>query len=466
MGTSRSVNGSGGAPIGSKAATIVQGVIGAAYPLRASVKGPVAWSKVSGHSNLSVAAGAIVLAAPIAAGASQSIVVRGSNGTTAAEFQVTLTGADTGVTHLVDELGGVLLDELGGALAGPDSYTSIKAAAAARGILYGIAYKPDHPSDTPTYRALVLDQASMLIPETASQATAWCPAQGTYDFTRLGQFVDIALGAGLPWIVPSGFIYPAHDMPWVDDTTVTAANYQSIIDGLVSAFAAFCTSKGSWPKRINVTNETIDNAQTDKWRRHSWYNAAGGPAWIVYLAQKLRAAFPTTPLGLCQDLTEQINTGLIGDNYCVNMRNAFLAKVDELTGLGWKPDYIDLQSHLRVTGGFDAVGIRNYLEAIKGRGIKITAGELDVRAANGGVVPGMISPTTTPGIDAISAQLMAQYFAVLLPYLSMGDFGVWCLGDAYNAWGVGERSLIYDTSLNVKPAMRDAFLENLNLRSA
>lgn len=92
MGLSRSVNPSGGSPLTSKAAKVTAGSTGAQYSLRASIKGPVTWTKVSGNANLTVSGSSIVLAAGIADGASQSIVVRGANGTTAVEFQVTLTG--------------------------------------------------------------------------------------------------------------------------------------------------------------------------------------------------------------------------------------------------------------------------------------------------------------------------------------------------------------------------------------
>lgn len=93
MGLSRSINPTGGASIGNKAAMVPPTSTGLLYLLRSPIKPPVTWSKVSGHANLSISGSSIALAQAIASGATQSIVVRAANGTTAVEYQVTLTGA-------------------------------------------------------------------------------------------------------------------------------------------------------------------------------------------------------------------------------------------------------------------------------------------------------------------------------------------------------------------------------------
>jgi len=97
MGMSGSLNPSGGAPIGSKTATVSVGASGALYSLRAPLKGMVTWTKVSGHANLSVSGSKIALAAAIASGTSQTIIVRGSNGSSAVEFQVTIKSPSGGL---------------------------------------------------------------------------------------------------------------------------------------------------------------------------------------------------------------------------------------------------------------------------------------------------------------------------------------------------------------------------------
>lgn len=97
MGMSNSINPSGGVAIGGKTATISSGASGALYALGAPLRGLITWTKVSGHANLSVSGSKIGLAAAIASGTSQTIVVRGSNGSSAVEFAVTLKSPSGGV---------------------------------------------------------------------------------------------------------------------------------------------------------------------------------------------------------------------------------------------------------------------------------------------------------------------------------------------------------------------------------
>lgn len=335
------------------------------------------------------------------------------------------------------------------------STLSIKDAAAARGLKFGIAYKPDNPSDTTPYRNLVLAEASMLIPEVAGQSSVWCTANSVYDWSRFDQFVNIAKAAGLPWRVPSGFIYPAHDMSWVSTESggvitavndgsgfpaVRAATWQAIIDNLIAAFKARCISLNSFPAQINAANELIDHLQADGWRRHPWYNATSGSGWLVYLIQQLKLAFPGTPIGLCQDILEQAQTFTGGPG----RRAAFLLKLDELTAAGAKPDYVDLQCHLRDDRGWNAAELRTFLTAIKSRNIKIVIGEMDVRAATA-------ANYTSTAYDAMVRHYVGQLLDVIVPFLDGGLIGVWGLGDTYNAWGGTERPLLYDTSLAQKP---------------
>ncbi len=100
MGFSRSINPRSGS-VGAKTASVQAGQSGSIFQLRAPLKAPVVWSKVSGHANLSVAGSAIAVAAALAAGASQSIVVRGANGSSAVEFQVTVAGPPVSISRAV-----------------------------------------------------------------------------------------------------------------------------------------------------------------------------------------------------------------------------------------------------------------------------------------------------------------------------------------------------------------------------
>jgi GH35 family endo-1,4-beta-xylanase len=397
-------------------------------------------------------------------------------------WSLAVTSSDGGTTsiqlfaiaayYLVDELGNRLVDELGNVIAGQDASkpTTIKAAAAARGFQFGIAYKPDAAADTPEYRALVLSEAGVLVPETCAQATVWCTARATYDFTRFDQFLGITTGASLPWKVPSGFIYPAHDMSWVSTVSgnaitpvndgtgtpaVRADTWQAIIDELVARFRLYCDTKGTYPTQINASNELTDPDQTDGWRRHPWYTATSGPGWLSYLINKLKATFPGTPVGLCQDFCEQPDATNFGDGYGTRLQAKFLTNLDTLIAAGAKPDYVDLQGHMKDTRGWNPVAFRTLLQTIRAKGIKVIAGEVDYQITN---------PTsyTAAELDKRTAQAVSQYLSVLVPNIDGGLIAAWCLGDTYNAWTSDQRPLLYDTALTKKQAYYAAYVENIN----
>ena len=343
------------------------------------------------------------------------------------------------------------------ALQWPGAPTTIKDSAATLGLKFGVAYKPDDPNDTTAYRNLVLSEASLLIPEAAALATTWCTARATYDFTRMDQFLAIAQGAGLPWKVPSGFIYPAHDMSWVNTSTVTSANWQAIIDELVARFKLYCDTKNSYPVAINASNELTDPTTGDGWRRNPWYTATAGPGWLVYLIQKLKATFPGIPIGLCQDQLEQPDGSAQGDHYGTDLQAAFLNNLDTLIAAGAKPDYVDAQGHLRDDRGWKPVAFRTLLASIRAKGIKLVAGEIDYRM-------GTPANYSTAAYDRRVAESISQYLDVLIPNLDGGLIAAWTIGDTFNSWGATQRPTLYDTSLAVKAAYYAAYVENLNWR--
>ena len=375
-----------------------------------------------------------------------------------------------GYGFMTDQDGNYLVDSAGARLIGsdPPMPTVIRDAALARGLKFGVATKPEFLDATPALWALIQEQASMLVPETALQPANIQNVEGVFTFTKIDAFLAYANTAGLPYRSPAGMIYPAHDMAWVSTNVggvitpvldgegnprLNASNWQSTIDAHFEAIK----NHGIEPTTINVSNELIDPLQADGWRRHPWYTATNGPEWLIYAFNKARALWPNTPLGLCQDLTEQAP-----DGYYTGLRSWFLTNLELLLAAGAPIDFVDLQGHLTFSKGYNPLTHRTFLQDVAALGVDIIVGEMDIRTGNTGYfIPGNYSDGS---YDAKAAYMISQYLDTILPFVNGGEFVVWGLSDLYNAWGETERPLLYDASLDVKPAYYDAVLERFNFR--
>jgi endo-1,4-beta-xylanase len=376
-----------------------------------------------------------------------------------------------GYGFMVDQDGNFLVDTAGSRLIGsdPPMPALIRDAAAARGLKFGVATKPEFLDATPALWTLIQEQATLLVPETAFQPANIQNVEGVFTFTKADAFIAYANAAGLPYRMPAGMIYPAHDMAWVStndgsgvitptldgegNPRLHAGNWQSTIDAHLEAIKGH----GIEPTTINVSNELIDPLQTDGWRRHPWYTATNGPGWLIYAFNKARELWPNTPLGLCQDITEQAP-----DSYYTGIRSWFLTNLQVLLDAGAPIDFVDLQGHLSFARGYNPLSHRTFLEAVRAKGLQIIVGEMDIRTGNSGYhVPGNYPDGT---YDAKAAYMISQYLDTILPFVNGGEFVVWGLSDLYNAWGASERPLIYDTALDVKPAYYGAVLERFNFR--
>jgi endo-1,4-beta-xylanase len=94
-------------------------------------------------------------------------------------------------------LGGVAhLTATGAAEPGAPS-TSLRAAAAAKGILFGSAVKASSIKDDARYREIVVREFSVVTAENELKMAATQPAEGRFDFTKADIVVDFATRHGL-----------------------------------------------------------------------------------------------------------------------------------------------------------------------------------------------------------------------------------------------------------------------------
>jgi endo-1,4-beta-xylanase len=369
-----------------------------------------------------------------------------------------------GYAFRTDELGVGIVDEFGVPRIGQTTPTAtlIKTAAAARGIKFGAAVNmTDINADAP-YKALVEAQCSILATSNGFTGNSFEQVQGVFTNTRPRAFVTYADSVGLPFRWPAGLIYPAHDMDWVSendgtninpvldgngDPNIRAATYAAEIDNFLNylegeEWVGRCTT-------INVSNELINPDEADGWRRHPWYNATSGPGWLEYLFDGVHTRWPNVPLGLCQDLTEQLGES---GSYFHRLAWTFVDKLEDLLTAGVPISYVDLQGHMTIARGYNPVLHKEFLTAIRALGLDITVGELDIRTGDTGLfVPGSYTPYE---LDRQSSYMIEQYCDTTLPFVNGGALLTWGLSDKYNAWTATEptgRPLPFATDFAAKP---------------
>lgn len=364
-------------------------------------------------------------------------------------------GVPAGRAALSDSAGQRLTDALGNILSSADqsawaSLPLIRDAAAARGIQFGMAFTESVRNADPSLAAILASDAAVYAPENDMKPAICHTAAGVVNLTRPTAFVAAANAAGRP--------YRIHTLNWPLTagsgggtpvwlaSALNSGNWQSYVDEWFTALRTVTPN----PISIDVVNEAIDSAG---YKASAWLTAAG-PAWMTYCFQKARELWPSATLYLCVEATEHHSS------VSVQQRAAHvLAIVAAQKALGAPIDGVALQGHLRLSDGFDAKRLRDYVQAIRALGCKVIVSELDIQTGNtGNYVPANF---TAHEMDRQCADLIGRYLDVVMP--AMGDeFHVWTPSDLQNPWNVGERPGLWSSTYAKKPAyaaVRQALLE-------
>lgn len=319
----------------------------------------------------------------------------------------------------------------------------------------------------PGLRELLTRHADIWVFDNDFQPAAIQRAQGTFDLAPATAAVARAHAAGVAWHLHV-LAYPTHDMPWVNETTLTAATYKDVIDAHLDAIASIPGVQTAYS--IDVTNELFDGNGTlpGGYRPNQWYAATvpgtvpssapnpgvfDGPDWVAHLFLKAREKFPGVPLYFCHDQTEQITSA-----YHVAHNASILNFLTKGLEAGLPIDGFNMQGHLALARGFDAPKLRAFLRDVKALGLKIMIGELDCRAGDDG-----FAQLTPYEYDCRCADLIARFLDVALDFLEPGDPVLsWGMSDIRHPWAAGERPLPFDAFYQPKQqyaAIRDALKE-------
>jgi endo-1,4-beta-xylanase len=326
---------------------------------------------------------------------------------------------------------------------------SLRAHAAAHGMLVGCAVNPDLLDGEPDYARTVAEQASILVPENAMKWAALRPAADQFDFRKADDVVVFALsheqkvrGHNLCWHLA----LPA----WFAGTVTQDNAARFLTQHIQTVVGRYAGKMHSW----DVVNEAIDarSGRPDGLRESPWLELVG-PSYIELAFRTARRADPAALLtyndyGIELDTPEQIEK-----------RGQVMMLVRRLQARGVPIDAVGVQSHLSA-GDTPGEGLLHFVRELARMRLQVFITEMDVNDRK--------LPESVPERDAAVAKTYRDYLTMMLAEPNVNVALTWGITDRYTwlnngknarADGKPERPLPFDYDYSPTPAFfaeRDA----------
>ena len=327
---------------------------------------------------------------------------------------------------------------------------SLRAHAAARGLLVGCAVVPGRLDSEPDYANTVAAQANILVAENVMKWKALRPAPDKFDF-RGGDAI-------MAFATANGQKVRGHNLCWHEalpvwfEGTVTKDNARQILTGHIKTVAGHYAGKlHSW----DVVNEAIDtkSGRPDGLRKSPWLELVG-PDYIEVAFRTAREADPAALLtyndyGIESDTHDQIEK-----------RGQVLALVRRMKAQGVPIDAVGVQSHLTAGDPAPGAGLREFVRELRRMNLQVFVTEMDV---NEHKLEGSEAQR-----DAAVAQVYKDYVAMMTAEPNVSAVLTWGITDRYT-WldgtkyarpdGKPQRCLPFDADYQPAPAffaLRDA----------
>jgi endo-1,4-beta-xylanase len=323
---------------------------------------------------------------------------------------------------------------------------SLKALAAQAGLIFGTATGHEIFDDD-AYRALILKQAALIVPDRCLKFDWLRPDASTFAFAEGDAMLSLAKSQGLAM---RGHTLIWNDWPplWLKQAPPAQLPY--LLDKHIeTVMAHYAGELQSW----DVVNEPFVAWGSDPgaFRPGPWYTAMGAD-YIFRAFRRAAEADPSTKLVLNEAWTER------SDIFGLAVRKSLLRLVDQIKDKGLRLDAVGLQAHLDPAIAYDDASFVDFLHALEARGVAIYITELDIKDAS---FPGSFAER-----DKLAADRIYAFLKRTLSVKAVNMVVCWGLSDRYT-WLRDPsvltalkatrlpRSLPYDDELHPKP-MRDA----------
>lgn len=251
---------------------------------------------------------------------------------------------------------------------------SLKAKAAAKGILYGAGYQTGWGANS-NFSGPFADECTILVTDYEWQWDQVEPSsQGTFVWTSADLLQTRAVVLGCQ-IHAHPVIWGSANPTWFT-STVNAGNVVARLNGRIDSLCGrFATKVRSW----DVVNEAFEPAdgRGDGLRNNVWLQNYG-TSYIADAFIRAHTADPTAKLFL-SDYGIEYN-----DATSISKRTAILAWIDIMQAASVPINGFATQMHLNLglSGNYNAGTWATFLSALQSRGLEIIVSELDVIEEN------------------------------------------------------------------------------------
>jgi endo-1,4-beta-xylanase len=330
--------------------------------------------------------------------------------------------------------------------------TPLKTLAAAKGIRFGTAIGARSFADV-DYRALTIEQCSVVTPENAMKWPTLGPAADRFALDEADRFVA--------WAEKAGLDPRCHVLLWgrQDRLPGWVANHDfgskpvAEADRIVGRHVATIARRYSRRVRsIDVVNEAIDPG-TGAMRESALAKAAGGFGHLIALSFQLaREAAPSAEL--------VYNDFMDWGSWSAKHRAGVLRLLEAMRKGDIPCDALGIQAHVNASANPASAtryerDWRLFLDEVTGMGYRLLVTEFDVDDRE--------LPTAFAERDPLIAAYARSWCDIVLSYPQCSTFVTWGLSDKYS-WLHGflprpdkqnKRGCLYDDALRAKP-LREA----------
>jgi endo-1,4-beta-xylanase len=247
---------------------------------------------------------------------------------------------------------------------------SLKAHAAARGLLTGCAVNANLFRDDEAFRKLLTEQYNIVVPENCLKWNIVRPTADTYNFADADSLVAFAQAHGMK-VRGHNFVWHEALPRWFAGTVNKDNAQKFLVDHIHTVGGRYKGKMHSW----DVVNEAIwiPDGRPDGLRSSSPWFEMLGPGYIDLAFRTAREADPTALLTY-NDYSIEYDNDEQGKK-----RAAVLALLRRMKADNVPLDALGIQSHIHAVSkdGFSK-GVRELLDGAKALGLQVFVTELDV----------------------------------------------------------------------------------------
>jgi endo-1,4-beta-xylanase len=313
--------------------------------------------------------------------------------------------------------------------------------AAGRLIPYGAAARSDALASDPSYRAAIVANCQLIVPESELKWLELRPSRAEYRFEKADAIIDFARQNGIGMRGHTLTWYGAMP-PWTEAIGSRAEAERELVDHIGTVVSRYRGAIPSW----DVVNEPLADWPSDETplRPSVWARQLGPD----YLSIALRAAAQADPDARL--VLNEYDVEFAGPRFAAR-RKALVRLLRSLRERDVPLHAVGLQAHLPADRAIDRAGLQALLAEITALKLDVLITELDVIDYD---LPGNVSER-----DALVAGVAGRFLEAVYDVVRPEAILTWGLSDRYT-WvpiyfkrgdGLPNRPLPLDADLKRKP---------------